>query len=296
MKRILPVQMLPFTLLCLVAATLSRAAEVAPDAHAGHDTHPGHAMPVPSATPAATTPAGAADAAQAQGLDTEPSAHDPQTGEHMAHGSNNFLWLRADQLEAVDTADDTALHWKGSLSWGDTMDRVWLASEGEQAGGKAGELDETRLFVSHAVSPWWNATLGLRADNGPGDSRRWVGVGLQGLAPYWFETAVTLYAGEDGQAALRLDTDYELLLSNRLILQPELELNAYGKDEPSRLEGAGLADTRVSLRLRYEISRQFAPYVGLEWTQQYGNTRDFTAAVGERAHDSRVVAGVRMWY
>lgn len=332
MKPPITPRALSFPLLCLMTAmaTVAGAADAAPDPHAGHGLHSGHAMPAapamtpadtststttptyPATTPAsgaATTapdaavappgtvaaPAGVPDAAQAQGLNTEPSAHDPQSGEHVAHGSNNFGWLKVDQLEAVDTTDDTGLRWKGSLSWGDSFDRLWLASEGEQADGTAEDI-ETRLFVSHAVSPWWNATLGLRADNGPGDSRQWVGIGLQGLAPYWFETAATLYASEGGQTALRLDADYELLLTNWLILQPELELNAYGKDEPSRLEGAGLADTRVGLRLRYEISRQFAPYVGVEWTQQYGNTRDAADALGERTHDTRAVAGVRMWY
>lgn len=254
---------------------------------AAHDAHRHHRRPAPLQPPP--------DPAQAQGLATEPSAHEPHSGEHMSHGSDEFLWLRADQLEAVEGADGTALQWKGSLSWGDTFNRVWLASEGEREEGSSHEL-ETRLFWSHAVSPWWDATLGLRHDNHPGEDRAWVGIGLRGLAPYWFETEATLYAGEGGQALLEIDVDYELLLTNRLILEPELELGVYGRDDAAHGEGAGLADTRFGLRLRYEFSRKFAPYVGVEWTQLQGNTRDLAEAAGARVHDTRAVAGLRFWY
>lgn len=285
------------------------------DPHAGHDmaapaatdsdAHGGHDMPMPAtandahaghgAAPTTAAPASAPDAVQAQGLDTEPSPHDPHTGAHESHGGDGFLWLRADRFEAVDTGNDAAQRWRGSLSWGNSFNRVWLASEGERQDDRSQELD-TQLFASHAVAPFWNATLGLRETNGAGAAQSWVGLGIQGLAPYWFETSATLYAGEGGQTALRLEADYELLLSNRLILQPEVELNAHGREDASREQGAGLADTRAGLRLRYEFTRKFAPYVGVEWTQSWGNTRDLVTAAGERAHDSRAVAGVRFWY
>lgn len=254
---------------------------------AAHDAHRHHRRPAPLQP--------APDPAQAQGLATEPAAHDAHSGRHESHGADRFLWLRADQLEAVDGADGTALQWKGSLSWGDTFNRVWLASEGEREEGSSHEL-QTRLFWSHAVSPWWDATLGLRQDNGSGDSRSWVGIGLRGLAPYWFETEATLYAGEGGQALLEIDVDYELLMTNRLILEPELELRVHGRDDAARGEGAGLADSSIGLRLRYEFSRKFAPYLGVEWTQLQGNTRDLAEAAGERVHDTRAVAGLRFWY
>lgn len=265
-------------------------------AHAGHGAQAPAASPGSAGTPAATpAPSSAPDAAQAQGLDTEPSPHDAHTGTHESHGDDGFLWFRADQFEALDTGDDPAQRWRASLSWGNSLERVWLASEGERQEDRSHELD-TRLFLSHAVAPFWNATVGLRETHGAGNAQSWVGIGLQGLAPYWFETSATLYAGEGGQTALRLEADYELLLSNRLILQPELELNLYGRDDAAREQGAGLADSRAGLRLRYEVTRQFAPYVGIEWTQSYGDTRDRVTAAGERAHDRRAVAGVRFWY
>lgn len=277
----------------------------ADDPHAGHDMHGTPAPVAPMAPapadqqhrhvhpPAPVPPA--PDPAQAQGLATEPAAHEAHSGRHESHGADRFLWLRGDQIEVADGGDGTALDWKGSLSWGDTFNRVWLASEGEREDGGSHEL-QTRLFWSHAVSPWWDATLGLRQDNGSGDSRSWAGIGLRGLAPYWFETEATLYAGEGGQALLEIDVDYELLLTNRLILEPELELSALGRDDAARGEGAGLADSSIGLRLRYELSRKFAPYVGIEWTQRHGNTRDLAEAAGERVHDTRAVAGLRFWY
>lgn len=285
-------------LAALLGAGLAPAVRAA-DA-ASPDPHAGHRMPMPAgpgldmSTPA-VSPAAAVDPAQAQGLATEPTPHDAHTGKHESHGDDGFLWWRADRLEAVDTADGTAQQWRGSLSWGNSLDRVGLASEGERLDGHAQELD-TQLFVSHAVAPFWNAVAAVRATNGAGPSRHWVGVGLQGLAPYWFETSAMVYAGDGGQAAIKLDLDYELLLTNRLILQPELELNAYGRDDAAQGQGAGLADARAGLRLRYEITRQFAPYVGIEWTQAYGATRDLLAMAGERSHDSRAVAGLRFWY
>lgn len=310
-----PVATLALLLLALVPAPFARAQEAA-DPHAGHHGHAAPAVPAPAPTgadgaastapgtapgaaaAATAAPAGASDApdaAQAQGLQSEPSPHDPVTGRHESHGSDGFLWLRADQLEGFAAGDDSGLRWKGSASWGDTLDRVGLASEGDRAQDAAPELD-TRLYWSHAVSPFWNAVLALRETNAEGEARSWAGIGLQGLAPFRIETGVALYAGAGGQAELRVDLQHELLLTNRLILQPQLELNAFGRDDAMRGEGAGLAETRAGLRLRYELSRQFAPYLGVEWTQACGATRDLRDAVGERAHEARTVAGLRFWY
>src|SRR5699024_8540553 len=115
-------------------------------------------------------------------------------------------------------------------------------------------------------------------------NRDWVGIGVQGLAPYFFETSVNLFVGESGLSNLRLKTEYDLLLTQRLILSPELEMNLYGKEDRDNGIGAGLTRVEGGLRLRYEIRREFAPYIGVHWERQYGDTADYTRAAG---HDPR---------
>lgn len=268
----------------MLAGGVSCAAcvEVSAAEPGGHEGHAGHAMTAPAALPA--------DA------NAEEAARAPGPGEHAGHGgADRYVWLRLDQLEAADTDDGTATAWQGGVSWGTNLDRLWLTSEGSREDGKTDDV-ETQLYWTHAFRRWWDTTLGLRRDTGPGDSRTWAAAGLRGLAPYWFETAATLFVSDDGQTALRLEGDYELLLTNRLILQPEVELNFYGKDDPAGEWGEGPADSTVGLRLRYEIRRKFAPYIGVEWRRLHGQTADLAGAAGERAHDGLAVAGVRVWY
>lgn len=270
----------------LIALTLSAPviAQEGSSAMSGHEEHAGHGMA--DLSPPLTTDNNAEEAART-----------PGPGDHAGHeeGPDRYLWLKLDQLEAVDPADGEASAWKGGASWGTSLDRIWLTSEGSREDGRLGDVD-TQLYWSHAFRRWWNTTVGVRTDNGPGDSRTWAAVGVRGLAPYWFEAAATLYFSDNDQTALRLEADYELLLTNRLILQPEVELNFYGREEAARQQGEGLADSTVGLRLRYEVRRKFAPYVGVEWVRLYGQTEDLASAAGERVHDGRAVAGVRIWY
>lgn len=116
------------------------------------------------------------------------------------------------------------------------------------------------------------------------------------MALYDFETEATLYVGEGGQTAARIAGEYDILITNRLILQPTAEVNFYGKNDPSRAVGAGLADAEIGLRLRYELRREFAPYIGLSWTRLYGNTADFAQEEGVAVEDTRLVIGIRAWY
>jgi copper resistance protein B len=254
-------------------------------ASASHDHGAHAAAPAVNATPAP------ADAAP----------HDPGFDEPVAtpaHGhmtASRFTWLKADELEAADTAAGTATRWAGSVSWGGHFDRLWLASEGERAHGHSEEI-ETQLYWSHAYTRWWDTTLGVRHDTGAGESRSWAALGVKGLAPYWFETEATAFVGDDGATALRLEAEYELLLTNRLILQPQLELEFYGKEDRTRLQGRGLAESEAGLRLRYEIRREFAPYVGVVWRRRHGDSADLAAAAGERVHDAEAVAGLRLWF
>lgn len=203
-----------------------------------------------------------------------------------------FGMVRFDQFEHA--FDGASYAWDGDAWYGGDIDKVWLRSEGEREDGRTST--RTELFWDHAFSPFWDWQLGARADVGAGSARQWLAMGVQGLAPYWFELDATAYVGSQGRSALRLRAEYELLITQRLILQPESEANFYGKSDPRRELGSGLSDLEFGLRLRYEIRREFAPYVGVVWRQRYGATADFVRASGHSAFDSQIVAGLRIWF
>lgn len=180
--------------------------------------------------------------------------------------------------------------------YGTTFDRLVIKAEGDIASGTL-EESSTELLWSHAVNAYFNTQLGLRFDQyRKGKDRQWLGLGLQGLAPYWFEVDVTAYVGDNGRTALAAQAEYELLLTQRLILQPRAELNLYGKDDPENGLGSGLSDLALGVRLRYEYSRQFSPYIGVEWTGTYGDTADYRRAEGQNDSDTQIVAGLRFWF
>ena len=178
---------------------------------------------------------------------------------------------------------------------GGDVDRLWLRSEGERTNGVT-ENAELQALWGHAIGPWWDVVTGVRQDFKPGSPQTWGALGIQGMALYNFEAEATAYIGENGQTAARFEGDYDILLTNRLILQPTVEVNMYGKNDPQRGIGSGLANTEVGFRLRYEIVRQFAPYVGVTWNRSYGKTADLASDEGEKTNEARFVAGIRMWF
>lgn len=214
----------------------------------------------------------------------------------MLAGEHAFFSLRAETLERRFTrngGNDTAY---GLQAWyGNAFNRAVLKAEGDVAGGKFEEA-RTELLWGHAVSTFWDTQLGVRLDTGEGPSRQWLAFGIQGLAPYWFELDATAYVGSGGRTALRLEGSYEMLLTQRLVLEPRAELQFYGKDDPERRIGKGLAEASAGLRLRYEFSRQFAPYIGVERAGSFGQTADYVRASGGRPLQTRWVAGVRFWF
>ena len=130
----------------------------------------------------------------------------------------------------------------------------------------------------------------------PGPAQTWAAVGVQGLAPYWFNVEATAYVGAAGRTHFRFETEYELLLTNRLILQPLVEVEVYGKSDPERGIGTGLSTADAGLRLRYEVRREFAPYVGLVWSRQFFGTADLAEATGGRSGGARLAVGIRLWF
>ena len=179
--------------------------------------------------------------------------------------------LILDRLEAFHTRDGNGQALDAQAWYGGDIDKLWLKLDGERTNGRLGATRMEALW-NHAIAPYWGLQLGVRHDVGDGPSRNWAAFGVQGLAPYWFEVQATAYVGPQGRTALRFEAEYELLLTQRLVLQPNVKASVYGKRDPERSIGAGLSDVEAGLRLRYEITRKFAPYIGVVWNRKFGGT------------------------
>ncbi len=200
-----------------------------------------------------------------------------------------------DQLEFVQGNNGDQMAWDGHYRIGYDLNQLWIRSEGQRLNGKTEDAD-AELLWGHTISPYWDTMLGTRHDFGSGPARDWAAFGIQGLAPYKFDTEATVYAGTDGRTAARFKEYYNILFTERLILSPEIEINVYGQNDPARAIGAGLSDTAISMRLKYEIRREFAPYIGVGWDRKFGRTAALFQASGISATDSQLLAGVEIWY
>jgi copper resistance protein B len=213
---------------------------------------------------------------------------------HAVHdGAVNYFVL-FDQLEwQFDNA--SGANWDTKAWVGGDLNRIWIHSEGASADSR---LEEAEVHVTYGRSfaRWWDVVAGVRHDVRPGPGQTWGTVGIQGLAPQFFDIQATLYVGESATTLARFEAEYELLLTNRLVLQPLVELNIYGKDIADRGIGAGLSSAEGGLRLRYEFRRELAPYVGLVWHRQFGGTADFSSAAGDDIGGWRVAMGLRTWF
>lgn len=227
--------------------------------------------------------------------DADRAAAFPDVAGHGVHDKQLNSFMLLDKFEYQDADNGSALAWDAKGWIGGDVDRLWLRSEGERTNGVT-ESSELSALWGHAIGPWWDVVTGVRQDFKPGSPQTWGALGIQGMALYNFEAEATAYIGENGQTAARFEGDYDILLTNRLILQPTAEVNLYGKNDPQRGIGSGLANTEVGLRLRYEIVRQFAPYIGVSWNRSYGKTADLASDEGERTSEARFVAGIRMWF
>lgn len=245
------------------------------------------------------------DMSSMQGGDAPPDARSPDYSDGYTYGSMPGMamndnpsigMLLLDRLEYVRSGDGgNAVAIDGQAWYGKNFNKLWMKFEGEHADGRLQDL-RTEALWDHAIATYWSTQIGVRHDFGVGPGRTWAAFGIEGLAPYWFETEATFYVGQGGRTAARVSFEYEALLTQRLILQPQLEVNAYGKDDPQRGIGSGLSDVEAGLRLRYEIRREFAPYIGVAWHQRFGRTADLARAHGEPADDLQFVVGFRIWY
>jgi copper resistance protein B len=220
----------------------------------------------------------------------------PDVDEHAMHGENSvFGLLLFERLEAWDASPGGGLAWDAQAWVGSDMNRMWIRSEGEQV---AGELESAglELLYGRSVAPWWDVVAGVRHDFKPGHAQDFLAVGVIGMTPYKFELEATAYLGQSGASALRFGLEYETLLTNRLILQPLIEAEFNGRSDAARAVGSGLSTAEAGLRLRYEFTRRFAPYIGVSWEKAYGQTAQYRLQEGEDTDEMRLVAGLRMWF
>lgn len=205
-----------------------------------------------------------------------------------------------DQFEYRENDGANTLRWDMQGWYGTDTNKLWMKFEGDdQASANGGEWELQALY-SRMIAPFWDLQVGVRHDQlyGPGadQNRSLLVVGLQGLAPYRFELEPTFFVSEDGDVSARLVGTYDVLFSQRLIMQPRFEANVAANSVPAFGVGSGLNDIQFGVRLRYEFRREFAPYVGVSWQRQFGNTADLARAEGSRVENTAVVAGFRVWF
>lgn len=208
-----------------------------------------------------------------------------------------FHHVLLSQFEGRTNGSDSEFRWDGEAWIGTDMNRLWLKSEGFSDNSAISDGEHEAMYDRPIPRMrYFDAQVGVRADLDSGPGRVWAAIGIEGLAPYYFEFAPTLYVRDGGNVAGRLTGSFDLLLTQRWIMQPEAELNFYSKDDSARQIGSGLSDLDAGVRLRYEISRKFAPYIGFAYKGKHGNTALYWRQAGETTSDPRFVFGLRLWY
>ena len=206
-----------------------------------------------------------------------------------------FGKVMLDQLELEADSGHTLLAWDGQAWYGSDYNKVWLKSEGLPNDGDKTDA-RTELLWDRIVTRWWSVQAGVRYDLGQGPARGWAAAGIEGLAPYWFDLEATFYVGDEGRTAARLRAERDLLITQRLIVQSEFETDLYGKPDVARQIGSGISDLQLALRVRYEIRRELAPYVGLTWRRDFGATAQFARDDAVAPSALLWIAGLRAWF
>ena len=213
-----------------------------------------------------------------------------------SHGRMATSRFRAERLEAGFDNEGESYAWEADFFYGEPLDRLWLKSEGEGAFGGELHHGEVQALWGHAISPFFDLQAGVRYDFAPDPQRGHLVLGVQGLAPYWIEIDAAAFLSDEGELTARIEAEHDVRITQRLILQPQVEIELSAQDIPELGIGAGLSTAEAGLRLRYEIVPEFAPYVGVVWEQAYGETADLREAAYEEASAVRFVAGVRVWF
>ena len=215
----------------------------------------------------------------------------------FAGGADDPLLYKVmiDKLEVRNTDGPNPLVLDADAWIGKDLNKFWFKTEVEHVDGDMEEA-EVQFLYSRAIAPFWDFQVGWRQDIKPEPDRDFLALGFKGLAPYLFEVDAGLFIGESGQVGARLDAEYEYMFTQKLILSPEIEVHIYSKNDETVGVGSGLSDMELGLRLRYEVRREFAPYIGVNWTKKFGQTADFARDEGEDTSDVQIVVGIRAWF
>jgi len=205
-----------------------------------------------------------------------------------------FGTLRADEFEGLSGNQGGGFAWSAQASYGDDHNKLWVRSQGLEDSGAWDPTTDAEILWWHPLTAFWGTQLGARQDFGAG-SHTYLAGGVQGITPYWLDMEATAYLGEDGRLAARLKGTYDILFTNRLILAASLETNLYSRSENERQLGSGLGNIEAGLRLRYEFTRKFAPYIGYVIERSFSGTADRRRVQGEPVTEHRLVAGIRLW-
>jgi len=299
----------------------------AADPHAGHDMsgmaparmpaadpHAGHDMSAMAG--GAPNPPTSVDAVGGRMVETPPPAAARAVPAHAAdllfdpavmaasrrqllveNGDVRTTAVLIDTLEAGFGDGEETYSWNAQGWTGGDINRFWWKTEGEGAfDGKLHDAEVQALY-SRAVAPFWDVQAGIRQDFRPdGDDTTHLTVGVQGVAPYWFEVSAAAFLSTEGDLTARAEAEYDQRLTQKWILQPAVEVAFSASDIPELEIGSGLTSVTAGLRLRYEIRKEFAPYVGFEWSRSFGDTADYAKARGDDVDATRFVVGIKAWF
>lgn len=203
--------------------------------------------------------------------------------------------VRVEEFEWRNAEGGDARAWDIEGWVGKDRDKLWFKNEGESSSASTDDF-ELQLLYGRAVAPNWDLQLGWRGDFQPEQRRSWFTLGVQGLAPGFIETDAAVFVASGGRLAARARASYELLFTQRLVLQPKAELNWYAEDDEINGLASGLSSFELGLRLLYFVRPKIAPYAGLRWDRKLGDTADLTDAAGEESSDLQFLAGLSFWF
>ena len=221
-----------------------------------------------------------------------------QTVNAQAHMADDEIhtFVLVDRFEYRVNDGPNTLNWDAEGWIGGDYDKLWIKTEGEKVLDGGVEHAEVQVLYSRLISPFWDLQAGIRYDPEPDPTRGFAVFGIQGLAPLFYEVEAAAFISHEGDVSARVEAEYDLLITQRLILQPRVEMNFAAQDVEKLGIGSGLNDVELGLRLRYEIVRKVAPYVGVSWTRKVGRTADYADRAGEDVDTLSFVTGIRLWF
>ncbi|WP_433959867.1 copper resistance protein B [Brevundimonas diminuta] len=278
------------------------------DPHAGHDMSgmAGGAPNIPTSVDAVggrmveTPPPAAARAAPAHAADLlfDPAVMAASRKQLLVeNGDIRSTAVLINSIESSFGDGEKGYSWNAQGWTGGDINRFWWKTEGEGAfDGKLHEAEVQALY-SRAIAPFWDVQAGVRQDFRPdGEDTTHLTVGVQGVAPYWFEMSAAAFLSTKGNLTARAEAEYDQRITQKWILQPAIEVALSASDIPELEIGSGLTSVTAGLRLRYEIRKEFAPYVGAEWSRSFGDTADYARARGDDVDATRLVVGIKAWF